>query len=110
MKNKVLLVLVFIIIFIIVLLTMAKSLQEFSSMELIKGSNQIEFNINKPFHVDTLVKLNPEIEAVSYEDEKNSFGYVNIHEGIGRNFIIENKSYEIFVSKNITLILPDLGG
>ena len=76
----------------IVLLTMAKSLQEPSSIELIKGSNQIEFNISEPFYVTTLIKLNPKIETVSYEDEKNSVGYVNVHEGIGKNFIIENKS------------------
>jgi len=77
-----------------------------SGIKLVEGKNVVLLNITSPFYVETLVKLNPKIEAVSYSEGNVTIGYVNVFKGIGENFVVENREYEIVVSKNISLVLP----
>ena len=76
------------------------------SIVLVEGKNTVRLNITDPFYVETLVKLNPKIEAVSYSEGDITVGYVNVFNGIGKNFVMENREYEIIVSENVSLILP----
>jgi len=79
-----------------------------SSIDLAKGKNIIKLNVTEPFYVETLVKLNPNIEVVSYKDNNKSLGYVNVYGGIGKNFIMrEGIEYEIIVSDDTNLVLPN---
>ena len=74
---------------------------------LLAGDNNISFNVTSPFYAGDLVKLNPSIEVVSYNNGSRDIGYVNAFGGIGNNFEIGNGiNYEIFVSENTTLIIP----
>jgi hypothetical protein len=78
-----------------------------TSIKLEKGKNNFTFNITEPFYAETLVKLNPEIEVISHKEGDKTIGYVNVYEGIGRNFIIkQGEAYEIIVEKDINLVLP----
>lgn len=79
---------------------------EESPYRLYQGKNIVEFNITNFFYVETLIKLNPEIEVVSYIQEGKSMGYVNFLHGIGENFIVENNVYEIITRKDTILVLP----
>lgn len=83
------------------------SSQETFSFELEKGKNKVHINSSEPIYVETLIKLNPEIEAISYSENNRSRGYVNVFGGLGENFIVEDREYEIIVSKNTNLVLPD---
>jgi hypothetical protein len=83
------------------------SSKDFFSFDLKKGKNYIAFNLTQPFYVKTLIELNPNIEAVSYRQGNGTYGYVNAFNGIGKNFIIENKEYEIIVNQDTNLVLPD---
>lgn len=77
------------------------------SENLATGKNQVRFNLTEPFYVKDLVKWNPTISVVSYIEENKTIGYVNLFNGIGENFIIENdKDYEVILNKNISLVLP----
>jgi len=74
---------------------------------LVRGKNYLTFD--QTFFVSELVLLNPEIEYVSYYDDflHKSIGYVNVFGGVGSNFVVKlDKIYEISVSKNMSLILP----
>ncbi len=78
-----------------------------SGINILQGNNNLTFNTTVPFNVSSLVKLNPQIEVVSYYNGTNTLGYVNAFGGIGVNFQIENGTiYEVFSSENTTLILP----
>ena len=78
-----------------------------SGINISQGNNNLTFNTTMPFNVSSLVKLNPQIEVVSYYNGTKTLGYVNAFGGIGVNFQIENGTvYEIFSSGNTTLILP----
>ncbi|HIG94032.1 MAG: hypothetical protein QT05_C0007G0013 [archaeon GW2011_AR13] len=80
---------------------------DYYSIDLVKGKNNVTFNITDSFYVETLVKLNPEIEAVSFQEGDEIVGYVNFLEGIGENFVIfPNKTYEVIVKENVSLSLP----
>lgn len=84
------------------------SLSNSNRISLKEGKNIVIFNATNSFNVSILVKLNPQIEVVSYKEENVSFGYVNFLGGLGDNFEIMNgMSYEIYSSKNSTLILPE---
>ena len=77
------------------------------STNFVIGKNHARFNLTEPFYARDLVKWNPSISVVSYIEENKTIGYVNLFNGIGENFIIENnKDYEIILDKNISLVLP----
>jgi len=83
------------------------SSEDISSRELTKGKNNLTLNLTELIYVETLIKLNPDIDAISYRKEETTIGYVNFLGGIGENFVVENREYEIIVSKNIDLVLPE---
>jgi hypothetical protein len=82
------------------------SSQDIFSKELKEGKNIARINLSEPVYVETLMTLNPEIEAVSYMELNETVGYVNVLGGIGENFAVEDRDYEIVVSKDINLVLP----
>jgi len=100
---------IYFMIVLIILLSIfgVKSLDVSDSYELKKGKNSVTFSAITPFYVKDLVKLNPEIEAVSYSpQEGESVGFVNVYEGVGRNFVVMDGVYEIVVNEDAFLSLP----
>lgn len=88
-------------------LLLAGSALHNKEVPIFEGENILSFNISSHFYVKTLVELNPNIEVVSYRDINETKGYANVFGGVGKNFYIENNTmYEIYSSKNTTLILP----
>ncbi len=83
------------------------SSQNTFSADLEKGKNIVYINISEPIYVDALVKLNPEIQVISFTENNQTTGYVNVFGGVGKNFIVEARTYEIITSKQIKLVLPD---
>ena len=74
--------------------------------QLNKGKNEVSFD--KETYASELTRMNPDIESITYFDEflNESFGYVNIFGGIGKNFIITpNQKYEVSAKKNISLMV-----
>jgi hypothetical protein len=75
--------------------------------EIEKDLNNSDFNSGKNYFVlnsteivfaKDLVEKNPKIVSVSYLEDSNSIGYLNLFGGIGKNFQLEqNKVYEIFI-------------
>ena len=81
--------------------------ESINSLNLFDGKNVIELNFTEPFYAESLVTLNPSIVVVSYTQDNETIGYINIFGGIGDNFIIQkNKKYEVIVNGNSTLVLP----
>jgi len=104
-KENILFLGVFLILAISIMLV--SSLSNSSGISLREGKNRIFFNVTNSFNASTLIKLNPEIEVVSYKEGNFTFGYVNFMNGLGDDFEIMNGvSYEIYSSENSTLILP----
>jgi hypothetical protein len=53
-----------------------------------------------------LVKIYPEINAITYYEGDEEKGYVNVFGGVGENFVVMfNNTYEITVEKEVTLKL-----
>jgi len=103
MKISLLLVAVFtFVLFSIILI----SSQGIFSKELREGKNILRINLSEPIYVETLIKLNPDIEAVSYQENNKTVGYANVFGGIGENFVVIDRDYEVIVSKDINLVLP----
>ena len=101
------LVKVFLILFLGVFLVSVISPNEENEIFLEKGKNIVLFNSTDSFYVETLVKLNPEIEVVSFFNGEESIGYVNFFNGIGENFIVySGNQYEIILKENATIVLP----
>jgi len=81
--------------------------ESINSLNLFDGKNFIELNFTEPFYAESFVKLNPSIEVISYTENNETIGYINIFGGIGDNFIIQkNKKYEVIVKGNSNLVLP----
>jgi hypothetical protein len=76
------------------------------SASLVEGKNKVRINLSEPIYAETLIKLNPDIEAISYMEGNRTIGYVNVFDGIGTDFIVADREYEIIVNKSINLILP----
>jgi hypothetical protein len=103
MRNKT-------ILFLFIALTLAASAiissRDINSIPLTQGKNQVILNLSEPIYVSALIELNPEIEAVSYKENNETVGYINIFGGIGTDFPVEAREYEIIASKSINLITP----
>jgi hypothetical protein len=83
------------------------SMSNTSNINLVSGRNIFSFNVSNQFNVSILTQLNPEIQVVSYQKGNETVGYVNFFNGLGKDFEIENGvDYEIYSSKNATLVLP----
>ena len=93
-------------IFIIVVFSFVIISSRDSSVELVKGKNYVKLNISEPFYVDTLMELNPDIEAISYKEGNVTVGYISVFEGVGENFVMGDREYEIIVKENVALMLP----
>jgi len=107
---KVKTIFLFLLVFAILVFSFISVFSEsVNKIDLNKGKNFIKFN-KTDFYVETLVKLNPSIESVSYTENNKTVGYVNVFGGIGRNFVIEDREYEITAKKNLTLALPYVEG
>ena len=104
-KNKKIILLICVLG--VFLLVGVKSLDLNGSYELAAGKNVVNLSGINPFYVADLVKLNPEIEVVSFVGGENVVGYVNVFGGIGDNFPVRDGTYEIIVSEDITLDLPN---
>lgn len=105
-KNWVLFLGVFLVLAVSVVFV--SSLSNSSGISLNGGKNLVVFNVTTSFNASTLVKLNPEVEVVSYKEGNVTFGYVNFMNGLGDDFEVMNGiPYEIFSSENSTLILPE---
>jgi len=99
-------------IFLLIFFTLIFSLigvfsENINSLNFSDGKNFIELNFTEPFYVESLIKLNPSIEVISYTENNETIGYINVFGGIGDNFIIQkNKKYEVIVRGDSTLVLP----
>jgi len=92
-----------ILIFCVVLVSAIDS----DNMVLNGGKNVIVFGNKNPMYVSDLIRLNPEIEVVSFKEGTETLGYVNFLGGVGEDFIVYGDSeYEVIVNKNISLVLP----
>ncbi|OGJ21277.1 hypothetical protein A3K73_05480 [Candidatus Pacearchaeota archaeon RBG_13_36_9] len=76
------------------------------SVSLAEGKNQIRINLSEPVYAETLIKMNPGIEAISFTEENRTVGYVNVFQGVGKNFAVTDREYEIIASKSMDLVLP----
>jgi hypothetical protein len=103
--NKKSLLIFFIIISIFSIIRVYSS--DSYSIELKEGKNYINLSLNEQLYVSQLVKSNPSISVVSYIRDNKTIGYVNLYNGIGEDFLIENGvEYEIISNKNIPLVFP----
>ena len=74
--------------------------------DLAEGKNIVRINLSEQVYAETLIRLNPDVEAISYTEGNKTVGYVNVFDGVGKNFILEDREYEIIAGKSINLILP----
>ncbi len=107
MKSKKILLFSFAFLFFLVSIFLTSSTSNNNGIQLVGGRNVVSLNVSSPFSVEALVKLNPKIEVVSYQNDSETVGYANVFGGIGKNFDIqEGINYEVYSSGNTTLILP----
>jgi len=105
MKNKTaFIVLAFLFAFSLSFIVISS--QDAFSVSLAEGKNKVRINLSEPIYAETLIKLNPDIEAISYMEGNRTIGYVNVFDGVGKNFIVADREYEIVASKSINLVLP----
>lgn len=97
---------IFLILFIVVLFISLSFAYKLNSLELEKGKNKISFNVTNMYARDIVKAYPKSIESITYKQGNESYGFVNVFGGIGKNFALEeNKSYEINSKKNITIYL-----
>lgn len=88
---------------VLILLVQFMIAEKFLKVEISEGKNNIFMNYSLG-HASDLTKLYPEIETITYEEDGEKIGYVNVFGGIGKDFLLEpNKTYEINSNKNITI-------
>ncbi len=105
MKNK-LAFIIFAFLFAFFLSFIVISSKGAFSVSLAEGKNLVRINLSEPVYVETLIKLNSDIEAISYTEGNKTVGYVNVFDGVGKNFVLADREYEIVVNKSIDLVLP----
>jgi hypothetical protein len=105
MKNKFAFI-IFAFLFAFVLSFIAISSKDAFSASLTEGKNLVRINLSEPVYAETLIKMNPDIEAISYVEGNRTIGYVNVFQGVGKNFVVADREYEIIASKSTDLILP----
>ncbi len=97
---------IFAFLFVFVFSFIVISSKDAFSVSLAEGKNRVRINLSEPIYVETLIKMNPDIEAISYTEENRTIGYVNVFQGVGKNFAVTDREYEIIAGKNMDLILP----
>ena len=104
--NKRLLILFFVLLILGVSgIIIAEEFKE--GIKLADGKNLINLSSEfSPLYVGDLVKIYPEIAAVTYDNGEKQVGYVNVFGGVGENFVIyPNTIYEITTKQEVTLNL-----
>ena len=104
--NKVFLIVIIVAFFFgISGIIFAEEFQE--GIKLSEGKNLVYFSEEiKPIYASDLVKIYPEINAITYYEGDEEKGYVNVFGGVGENFVVMfNNTYEITVEKEVTLKL-----
>ena len=104
MKNRAVFVF-FVLLFVLGSIVIIIS-NEGDSINLEQGKNKIILNVSEPFYVKSLIKLNPDIEVVSYEENGESKGYVNINENNQKSVDLSKLNieklkilFQIFISR-----------
>ena len=94
MNKKYLVILMIFCLLIISVICISSS--EIKNIKLVKGKNIVRINTTNPFYVKTLIELNPKIEAISFNQDNKTIGYVNVFKGVGKNFAINKFNVGIF--------------
>jgi hypothetical protein len=97
----------FTLICILLVINSAQSLIKSEIQELDLGKNTVYINLTDPMYVRDFLKFNPGIEVISYHEGVETVGFVNYFNGIGENFIVYPREYEIIMRENSTLIFPE---
>jgi hypothetical protein len=98
---------IFLLILMFAVLLLKVFSEEATSMEVPTGTGLILLNSTCSFYSDQFIRLNPCVQAISYSENGESIGYVNVFGGIGKNFIVmEGKSYNVSVGENCSFMLP----
>lgn len=95
-KNKVFGILtVVVVIAVLVFLGVKGKAGDYRVYPLEKGKNFVI--IGSALTAKQLILENPQIEYISYFDENtnSTIGFVNYMNGIGKNFLLEERMYEI---------------
>lgn len=76
------------------------------SLENGKNYIEINFTVANQIYASELIRINPDIETISYTEDNKSIGYANIFKGVGKNFILQPGTiYEITAKKEINISL-----
>lgn len=107
MSRIVLIILVLIISLGLVGVLFADEFNFNEGINLIEGKNVVNTSSElTPIYVEDLIKLFPEIATISYTENQEEKGYVNVFGGIGENFaIMPNTTYEITSTREVVLNL-----
>ena len=97
---------IFAFFFAFALSFMIISSEDAFSVSLAEGKNLVRINLSEPIYAETLIKMNQDIEAISYMEGNRTIGYVNVFQGVGKNFVVADREYEIIASKSMELVLP----
>jgi hypothetical protein len=92
-------------VFCLILAGAGKIIGNTEPINLIEGKNNLSLNLSSPIYVKDFVKLNPNIEVISYVEDNLTIGYVNYLGGFGKNFIVQAGDYEIIAKKDTALVL-----
>ncbi len=92
-------------IILINLLIIVTAFENIQKINLLNGKNNVTFGDSfRPTYVKDFIKLYPEIQTITFKENKKTIGYVNFLNGLGQNFILKpTKIYEITTSKNISI-------
>ena len=95
-----------IILMLILSFSFILAMEGFLEFDFSSGKNIFNDSEFEPIYVSDFVRLNPEVEAVSYSIRGVNYGYVNLFGGIGDDFaMIPGNEYEIVVKNNVTVVM-----
>ena len=79
------------------------------TLELKSGKNNFTIEEHFPaIQVSNLISKYPQIRSASLTEYGTIYGYANVANGIGTNFIIEpGRTYEIYLSEDINISLKE---
>jgi len=113
MKSNLLVLIVILTFLFTTAIALAELLPE--KIQLEEGENEVLMPIDfSPIYVKDFVRVYPEIQTITYLEQKNygleeievEIGYVNAFGGIGENFIMqEGVIYFMTVQKNLEVLI-----
>ncbi|GEM_PF-1103800 len=107
-KETLIAIMLLFFLFSVIILDFGLAKNEGKKTDLKRGKNLLE--INQTMYVRDFVRMNPDIETVSYFDEflNKSIGYVNVFGGVGKNFLMTpGQVYEVNAKRNTTLLMTE---